>query len=129
MNGEDFPTIIGPDAKFKGELTFEKSVKVLGSFEGQINTKGNLDVAQGAVIQADIEAGSIAVEGEVQGNMAAGDLIELRQTARLKGDLRCARLIVTDGASFVGHCNVGNGVVNKMGPSASEAGEKASKQA
>lgn len=113
MSEAEFPTVIGPDAKFKGELTFEKSVQVLGSFEGQITTKGKLEVANGAVIQADIEAGSISVEGEVQGNMAAGDLIELKQSAKLKGDLRCSRLIVTDGASFVGHCNVGNGVVSK----------------
>jgi cytoskeletal protein CcmA (bactofilin family) len=115
VNESEFPTIIGPDAKFKGELSFEKGVKVLGSFEGQINTKGTLVVASGAHMQADIEAGSIAVEGEVKGNMAASDLIELKQTATLQGDIRCARLVVIDGASFVGHCNVGNGAMDKAG--------------
>ena len=114
MNDTDYPTIIGPDAKFKGELTFEKGVKVLGSFEGQINTKGDLVVASGSNVQADIEAGSIAVEGDIKGNMAASDLIELKQTAKLQGDIRCSRLVVIDGASFMGHCNVGNGVVEKL---------------
>ncbi len=109
----DYPTIIGPDANFKGELNFEKSVRVLGGFEGQIATKGKLEVASGANVQADVEAGNIAVEGDIKGNLAAQDLIELKETAKIHGDIRCGRLVVTDGASFVGHCHVGNGSVEK----------------
>lgn len=122
VNESDFPTVIGPDASFKGELSFEKSVKVLGSFEGRITTSGNLEIATGGRVQADIEAGSINVEGEVRGNMAASDSIELKKTARLQGDIRCERLTVVDGAAFVGHCEVGNGVGKKL---AEEAGGSA----
>jgi len=108
VSDNDFPTIIGPDASFKGELSFEKGVKILGSFEGRISTKGNLVVAAEGAIQADVEAGTITVEGEINGNISAGDLVELKNSARLQGDLRCERLIVVDGAHFVGHCNVGS---------------------
>jgi cytoskeletal protein CcmA (bactofilin family) len=116
VNESEFPTVIGPDAKFKGELSFESGVKILGSFEGRISTKGNLIVAQEGVIQADIEAGTVTVEGQISGNVAANELVELKSTARLQGDLRCERLIVTDGASFIGHCNVGNGAANEKTP-------------
>ena len=109
MTENEFPTIIGADAKFKGELSFEKSVKVLGSFEGRIDTKGDLVVASGGMLQADVEAGNIIIEGELNGNVAAKDMVELKQSARLQGDLRCERLIVTEGARFVGHCSVGAG--------------------
>ena len=108
VSDNDFPTIIGPDASFKGELSFEKGVKILGSFEGRISTKGNLVVASEGSIQADVEAGTITVEGEINGNISAGDLVELKNSARLQGDLRCERLIVVDGAHFVGHCDVGS---------------------
>ena len=57
VSESEFPTVIGPDAKFKGELSFDSGVKILGGFEGRISTKGNLIVAQEGVIQADIEAG------------------------------------------------------------------------
>ena len=109
MTENDFPTIIGADAKFKGDLSFDKSVKVLGSFEGRIDTKGDLVVASGGMLQADVEAGNIIIEGELNGNVAAKDMVELKQSARLQGDLRCERLIVTEGARFVGHCSVGAG--------------------
>ena len=121
MDESDFPTVIGPDAKFKGELSFEKSVKILGGFEGRIATNGNLVVAPEGVIQADIEAGTITVEGEISGNVAAKDIVELKNTARLQGDLRCERLIVVDGARFVGHCNVGNGTADKTEPAKKSA--------
>src|SRR5512137_2085656 len=94
VNDAEFPTIIGPDAKFKGELQFEKGVKILGGFEGRIATKGNLVVAPNGMVQADVEAGTITVEGELNGNVAAQDLVELKNTARLQGDLRCERLVV-----------------------------------
>jgi len=117
VNDSEFPTIIGLDAKFKGELSFEKGVKILGGFEGQINSAGSLVVASGGMLQADVEAGTITVEGEISGNVAAKDLVELKSTARLQGDLRCERLIVVDGARFIGHCNVGDGVMGgQQGP-------------
>ena len=47
------------------------------------------------------------VEGEVKGNVTASDKVELRQSARLTGDIKATKLIVTEGASFTGHCAVG----------------------
>ena len=111
MSENEAQTVIGQDAKFKGELSFEKGVKVLGSFEGNIITKGTLDIAAGANVNADIEAGNVIVEGDIKGNLAASDLIELKNTAKIQGDIRCARLVVVEGASFIGHCHVGNGAV------------------
>ena len=56
---------------------------------------------------ADVEAGAIIVEGEVQGNLSANDRIELKQTARYEGDLRASKLVVDEGAVFNGHVSVG----------------------
>jgi cytoskeletal protein CcmA (bactofilin family) len=103
----EFPTVIGPDAVFKGELSFEKGVRVDGRIEGKIATKGHIAVSQGGHLQADVEAGSIIIEGEVKGNLAAGDRVELRKSARLKGDITASKLLVAEGAAFTGHCSIG----------------------
>jgi len=105
--GQEFPTILGPDASFKGELSFEKGMRLMGRFEGKVNTPGRLHVAKEAKMSADVEAGAIIVEGEVQGNLSANDRIELKQSARYEGDLRAAKLVVDEGAVFSGHVNVG----------------------
>ena len=107
LPSQEFPTVIGPDASFKGELTFEKGLRLQGKFEGKINTAGRLHVAKEARLQADVDAGSIIVEGDVRGNLSASDRIELKQSARYEGDLAAAKLVVEEGAVFSGHVTVG----------------------
>ena len=70
-SGGDFTTVIGSDAVFKGELAFEKGVRVDGKVEGKITTKGNLAISQAGKLQADVQAGNIVVEGQVNGNLGA----------------------------------------------------------
>lgn len=105
--GGDFPTTIGPDASFKGELTFEKGLRLQGKLEGKINTAGRLHVAKEAKMHADVEAGAIIIEGDVRGNLTAADRIELKQSARYEGDLTANKLVVDEGAVFSGHVSVG----------------------
>ena len=115
-NQQEFPTILGPDASFKGELSFEKGLRLMGKFEGRITSGGRLHVAKEARIQADVESGSIIVEGEVKGNLTASDRIELKQSARLEGDLRATKLTVDEGAVFNGHVTVGPDAVKGRPP-------------
>jgi cytoskeletal protein CcmA (bactofilin family) len=103
----EYPTIIGPDASFKGELTFEKGLRLQGKFDGQINTQGRLLVAKEARMHANVEAGAIIIEGDVKGNLVASDKIELKNSARYEGDLSANKLVVDEGASLNGHVTVG----------------------
>ncbi|MCB9849291.1 MAG: polymer-forming cytoskeletal protein [Phycisphaerales bacterium] len=120
INGE-FPTIIGADAVIKGELSFEKGVRLLGKFDGEITTKGNLVVADGAVLSGEVKAGSVQIDGQMSGNLEATGKVKLAASAKLEGDLRTARLEVADGATFIGKCSVGpnNGKATSGGGSSS----------
>ncbi len=104
---DEFPTIIGSDATFKGELSFDKGVRVEGKLEGQINSKGTLHIGEGATIHADINAANVKVEGECKGNVVVSEKLHLLATARMEGDLRTTRLEIADGAIFVGKVVVG----------------------
>ncbi len=118
----DFATVIGPDARFKGELQFEKGVRLLGRLEGQVVAKGDLLVAEGATLQGEVNAGNIRVDGAVNGNLTASGKIHLSNSAKLEGDLHTARLEVADGARFTGHCVVGpNGSADDKGKAGSGA--------
>jgi len=106
-SNQEFPTILGPDASFKGELTFEKGMRIMGKLEGKVTTAGRIHVTKEAKMSADVEAGGIVVEGEVQGNLSATDRVELKNSARYEGDLRASKLVVDEGAVFSGHVTVG----------------------
>jgi cytoskeletal protein CcmA (bactofilin family) len=120
-NTQEFPTVIGPDASFKGELSFDKGLRLQGKFEGKINSPGRLHVAREAKLNADVEAGSIIVEGDVKGNLTAADRVELKNTARYEGDLVAGKLVVEEGAAFSGHVNVGP-EAGKRGATSAPAG-------
>lgn len=114
-------TVIGADTKIKGEMSFESSARILGTVEGQVMAKGTFEVAEGATCRASIEASRVMIDGAVDGNVTATDRVELNAKARLKGDLTAAKLIVTEGASFVGHCRIGPDAIKGSGSSSSEA--------
>ena len=114
-SNQEYPTVIGPDASFKGELTFEKGLRLQGKFEGRINTPGRLHIAKEARMQADVEAGEIVVEGDVKGNLVASSKIELKNSARYEGDLTASKLVVDEGASLIGHVQVGPEAAKRAG--------------
>jgi len=106
-NGE-YPTVIGSDARIKGELYFEKGVRIEGTFEGEIKSKGSLAIAEGAKVHANIEAANLRLDGECKGNVQVSEKLQLMATARMEGDLRTSRLEIADGAIFVGNVIVGH---------------------
>jgi cytoskeletal protein CcmA (bactofilin family) len=100
-------TVIGPDTHIKGDMSFDSTARIMGNFEGRITAKGELQIADTATCKASVEATKVQVDGTVDGNVTAKDRVELTSKARLKGDVVATRLIVAEGASFVGHCTVG----------------------
>ena len=100
-------TIIGRDAKIKGELSFDASAKILGTFEGKIIAKGEVVIGETATCRATVEAGNVIVDGPLEGDVIARDRLQLTAKAKVKGDITAGSLSVVEGASFVGHCKVG----------------------
>lgn len=100
-------TVIGPDTRIKGEMFFEKSARILGSFEGKITAQGEVQIGAGAECNAAVEADRVIVDGRVHGPITARDRLTLTANAQVQGDLTAGTLVVAEGASFVGHCHVG----------------------
>lgn len=100
-------TVIGADTRIKGEMFFEKSARILGHFEGKITAQGEVQIGNGANCNAAVDAEQIIVDGSVQGPLFARDRLTLTKNAQVQGDLTAGTLVVSEGASFVGHCNVG----------------------
>jgi cytoskeletal protein CcmA (bactofilin family) len=111
VSQQEVQTVVGPDCSVKGEITFDKAMRIHGRFEGKITSTGRLHVAKEGRVQAEVEAGTIVVEGQVQGRLVAGERLELKQSAHYEGDLKAHRMVVEEGAVFTGHVSVGPDVV------------------
>jgi cytoskeletal protein CcmA (bactofilin family) len=93
---------LGRGVRLEGKLTFSGTVRIDATFKGSIVTDGVLVVGDQAKVDADIACGSVVVEGEVNGNVTAKEGVELRRTARVRGDVEAPTLAVERGAIFEG---------------------------
>ncbi len=107
MAADGESTIVGSDSHFEGKLSFERTAKINGKFDGEIRGKGELQVSQNALCKADVQAGAVAVDGRIEGNVKAGDTVRLNGSGVVKGDIVAAKMVMQEGASFYGMCAVG----------------------
>lgn len=112
-------TLLGRGSEFDGKLSFEGQVRIDGTFSGQIITKDTLVIGDGAKVNAEIHAGTVIVNGSVEGNIRASQLIEVHQPARIKGNLETPSLSMDRGVMFEGTCKMEN--IKEGGPFPSPA--------
>jgi cytoskeletal protein CcmA (bactofilin family) len=106
VRGGDVHTLLGKGSEFDGKLTFEGQVRIDGKFSGQIFTKDTLVIGEGARVNAEINAGTVVVNGQVEGNIRATQLIELHNPGRVKGNLETPSLSIDKGVMFEGACKM-----------------------
>jgi cytoskeletal protein CcmA (bactofilin family) len=98
--------ILSSDVEIKGSIKFQNELTVDGKIEGEINSTGILTVGENAEMKGEIKTKSVTVLGKVHGNITVEERCELKSHAVLYGDLKAARLVIEDGATFVGKSEV-----------------------
>ncbi len=101
--GSTSETVLGADATFKGELSYEGAMRIEGKFDGKISSKGKLIVGKSAHVTGEVAVAHAGVEGQFKGNVVASERVELTASAQLTGDIRSPRLVVAEGATLVGN--------------------------
>ena len=104
---DNLNAFLGEGTSFKGNLTFEGTVRIDGKLEGEIFTKDTLVVGEGATVKATIHTGVLVVGGTVHGNIVAEKKVELHSSARLFGNLSTPSLSIAEGVVFEGSCTMG----------------------
>ncbi len=104
VDNKSAETIIGPSVKVEGSFNGEANVLVEGEIIGNLQTKGNLTVAEGAKVEAEVEAANLLVSGEITGNIKCHGKLELTPSAKITGDVETSIISVQTGAMIQGRC-------------------------
>lgn len=102
MSAEKIETIIGPTADFNGHLKSDGGIRIEGTFEGLIESAGNIIVGESAKVLADISARNVSVAGSVKGNVTANGRLEILSTGRVWGDIHVTSFLIDEGGVFRG---------------------------
>jgi cytoskeletal protein CcmA (bactofilin family) len=113
-------TVIGRETTIRGEIDFEHSARILGTLEGKIRSRGEVQIGESAQCKADVDAARVVIEGAIEGNITAREALRLEKTAHLTGDILATALHVEEGASFIGHCRVGDAATADSSPGATQ---------
>lgn len=96
-------SVIGPTLRFKGELSAKEDLVIEGYVEGRIaHQDKNLTIGESGKVKADVHASVIDILGEVEGDVRGDEIVRLKASARVDGNIRAPRLVLEDGAFFTG---------------------------
>ncbi len=99
-------TVIGSSIVIDGEISGDEDLVIQGTVKGKVSLKESLYVESSGVIEADIETANVEVSGQVTGNIAATDKVELKADCKVVGDIRAPRILIADGAMFKGNVDM-----------------------
>jgi len=94
----------------EGEIKCESNIRIDGAFVGNLNTKGRLVVGPAGRVEGTIQCQNAEVEGLVKGKLHVQQLLSLKGTAKVEGDIFTDKLAIEPGSSFTGACHMGGKV-------------------
>ena len=98
-------SFLGEGTQIEGMLKFHGSLRIDGSFKGEIAATGSLFIGETAVIEADIHATNVINSGEVRGSIYADEVIEIVEPGKVHGNIESPNIVIHPGVFFQGTCS------------------------
>ena len=100
-------SVIAADLTIEGKIEGAGHVRIAGKFKGDVKVQGNLTIEQGAKVAGGVAASKVTLAGELEGNIASAQQVELLQSGVINGDLKAGSLTVAAGSRIRGHVECG----------------------
>ena len=115
---------LGEDTEFNGTLTFGGTVRIDGAFEGKIDTSDNLIIGAKSRVKAQINVGTLLVQGSLTGDVNATKRVHIAAAGKIIGNVATPALNIEDGAVLQGGVKMLSGAeAAAMNPPATNAGK------
>ncbi len=131
-NSEERGTsIIDQHSQIEGTYSTSRDLRIEGLLTGSVNCDGVLFIADGAVVDATVDAASVIVSGQLSGSIRCRGRLEITATGSVGGEVETAALVIVEGARYEGQIKMtseaaGSGVQTTARPTdESDAGTDA----
>ncbi len=99
--------LIGAGTSIEGEVKSNGDIRIDGTVNGSVTSKAKVVIGTTGIIEGDINCQNADISGTVKGKTNVSEMLFLKSTARITGDIISSKLVVESGASFTGSCNMG----------------------
>lgn len=99
--------LIGSGTSIEGEIKSNGDIRIDGTVIGSVSSKAKVVIGNTGVVDGDVTCQNADISGTVKGKTNCSEMLFLKTTARITGDIISSKLVVESGASFTGNCNMG----------------------
>lgn len=96
--------IISEGTKIKGDVIANGDIRIDGELLGNISAKSKLVIGPNGKVEGQVICNNIEVSGYIKGKITAKDLINMKSTSQIVGDIVAGKLSIEPGALFSGSC-------------------------
>ncbi|HZY25996.1 MAG TPA: polymer-forming cytoskeletal protein [Bacteroidales bacterium] len=122
---DNTPTInlISTGTDITGDIKSNGDIRIDGSLTGNLNTKGKVVIGPTGKVKGEVICKNSEVAGIIEGKIIVGQLLNLKASSRITGDIITVKLSIEPGALFSGNCkmsetenNGGTGIIREKEP-------------
>lgn len=106
--------LIQSDTVIEGDVKANGDIRIDGTLKGTLQVKGKLVVGSTGNIEGEIHCQNADISGTIKGKTFVSELLSLKTTAKLTGDIVTGKLAIEPGASFSGSCSMGGAVIKDI---------------
>lgn len=106
-NNSSVVNMVGNGTVITGDIKSKSDIRIDGVLKGSVNTEGKLVVGSSGVVEGDVICSNADISGEIKAKITVSQLLSLKSTSKLNGDIVTNKLSIEPGASFSGSCSMG----------------------
>ena len=99
----------------EGTVKSESDIRIDGIIKGSLNCNAKVIIGPSGFIEGEVRCANAVIEGKFEGSLHVTELLNVRESAKISGDVKTNKLIVQSGAVFNVDCKMGPGEANKNG--------------
>jgi cytoskeletal protein CcmA (bactofilin family) len=99
--------IIRTGTEITGDINCKEDIRIDGKLLGNLKSAGKVVVGEGGFIDGTIECAHATIFGDIKGTILVNELLSLKSSANLVGDITTNKLQIEPGANFSGGCKMG----------------------
>lgn len=122
-SGSGMPNHINSDTIIEGSIKAKGNLRIDGTLKGELECQGRVVIGATGSVHGEIRCENAEIEGSIKANVIVSELLSLKGTAKVQGDIVTKKLAIEPGASFSGSCSMG-GVVKDISSNAGQQGEQ-----
>lgn len=103
-------SLIDRHSSVEGTFSTDRDLRIEGEMRGTVRCQGLLYVAEGADVDATVEASNITVAGRLRGNVTCRGKLQLMPTGRMHATVVTDSLVINEGAIYEGELHMDGGM-------------------